>query len=65
MRRNSKLFPSLNVVNGKTLPYASKGIIKHYHYFSDPKLGFGYCCNYNNSIQLPCSHNNIISFLIF
>ena len=29
---NNKLFPSLNVINVKTLPYASKGILRHYHY---------------------------------
>ena len=39
MRRNKKLFPWLNVINGKTSTYASKGIIIHYHYRSDPKLG--------------------------
>ena len=38
MRCNSKQFPSLIVINGKTLPYASKGIPRHYHYLSDPKL---------------------------
>ena len=40
-RRNNKPFLSLNVLNGKTLPYASKGILRHYHYRSDPKLGPG------------------------
>ena len=39
MIRNNKLFTSLNVINGKTFPYASKGIIRHYNYWSDPKLG--------------------------
>ena len=38
MRRNNKLLTSLNVINCKTLPYASKGILRHYHYRSDPKL---------------------------
>ena len=38
---NNKLFPSLNVINGKTFPYGSKGILKHYHYRSYPKLGPG------------------------
>ena len=38
---NNKLFPSLNVINGKTLPYKSKGILRHYNYQSDPKLGPG------------------------
>ena len=41
MRRNNKRFPSLNVINGKTSPYASKGILRHYHYRSDTKLGPG------------------------
>ena len=38
MIRNNKLFPSLNVINGKTFSYASKGILRHYHYWYDPKL---------------------------
>ena len=33
--------PSLNVINGKTSPYKSKVILRHYHYCSDPKLGPG------------------------
>ena len=37
----NKLFPSLNIINGKTFPYASKGILRHYHYRSDPKLSLG------------------------
>ena len=41
MRRNNKLFPSINVINGKTLIYASKGILRHYHYRSDPIFGLG------------------------
>ena len=41
MRWNNKLFPSLNVINGKPTPYRRKGIIRHYHYRSDPKLGPG------------------------
>ena len=35
---NNKLIPSLNVINGKTLPYTSKRILRYYHYRSDPKL---------------------------
>ena len=38
---NKKPFPSLYVINGKTSPYASKGILRHYHHRSDPKLGTG------------------------
>ena len=41
MRWNNKLVLSLNVINGKTLQYESKGIIRHYHHQSDPKLGSG------------------------
>ena len=41
MIRNNKLFPSLNVINGKTTPCASKGGLRHYHHQSDPKLGPG------------------------
>ena len=36
---NNKRFPSLNVINGKKPPYESKGILRHYNYWSDPKLG--------------------------
>ena len=28
-------------MNGKKSPYGSKGILRHYHYQSDPKLGQG------------------------
>ena len=38
MRFNNKLFPLLNVINEKTSPYASKGILIHYHYWYDPRL---------------------------
>ena len=41
MRQNNKIFISLNVINGKTSPYASKGILRKYHYRSDTKLGLG------------------------
>ena len=37
----NKLFPSLNVINGKKSPYGSKGILIHYNYWSDPKLVLG------------------------
>ena len=37
----NKLFPLLNVINGKTSPYASKRILRHYHYRSDPEVGPG------------------------
>ena len=39
MRWSNKPFPPLNVINGKILPYGSKGILKHYCYWSDLKLG--------------------------
>ena len=39
MRRNNKLFPSLNAISGKPAPYGIKGVIIHYHYRLDPKLG--------------------------
>ena len=31
----------INVINGKIFPYASKGILRHNDYRSDPKLGPG------------------------
>ena len=38
--KNEK-FPSLNVINGKSSLYGSKGILIHCHYWSDPKFGMG------------------------
>ena len=38
---NKKLFPSLNVINGKPYTYGRKGIIRYYHYRYDPKLDSG------------------------
>ena len=51
MQCNNKLFPSLNVINGKSSPYGSKGILRNYHYRSDPKLGPGIVA----IIIVPCS----------
>ena len=31
-RWNNKLFPSLNVIIGKTSTYESKGVLRYYHY---------------------------------
>ena len=36
-----ELFPLLNFIKGKILPYGRKVIIIHYHYRLDPKLGPG------------------------
>ena len=47
----NKSFPSLNVINGKTSPYAIKVILRHYHYQSDPKLGPGIVA----IIRITCS----------
>ena len=41
IRWSNKLFPLLNVINGKKSPCGSKGVIIYYHYRSDPKLGTG------------------------
>ena len=51
MQWNNKMFPSLNDINGKPPPYGSKGILRHYHYRSDPKLGLGIVA----VIIIPCS----------
>ena len=56
---NNKLFPALNVINGKTLPYASKGILRHYHYQSDPKL----CPGIVAIRRIPCSFHACTSIL--
>ena len=60
MRWNNKLSPSLNVINGKN-PYGRKGIPRHYHYRSNPKLGPGIVV----IIRIPCSCHacTAISFL--
>ena len=50
MRFNKKLFPSLNVINGRKSPYRSNGILRHNHYWSDPKLGPGIF----SIIRIPC-----------
>ena len=39
LRRKNKLFPQLNVINGKSDPYGRKGVLRYYYYISDPKLG--------------------------
>ena len=59
MIRKNKIFPSLNVINGKTSPYESKGIIRHHYYWSDPKLGPGIV-----AIRIiTCSCHDCISIL--
>ena len=39
MRQNNKRVPSLYVIKSKISLYAGKGILRHYHSRSDPKLG--------------------------
>ena len=39
--RNNENFPLLNVINGKTSTFGIMGILRHYHYWSDPKFGPG------------------------
>ena len=41
LQRNNKLFPNLNSIHGKKSPYGRKGVLRHFHYRSDPKLGPG------------------------
>ena len=56
---NNKLFPSLNVIIGKTYPYGTKGILRHYHYRSDTKLGPGIV-----SVRIiPCNCRDCINIL--
>ena len=38
---NKNLFPPLNAINVYKAPYVSKGVIRHYNYRSDPKVGLG------------------------
>ena len=35
---NNKPFPSLNVINGKSYAYVSKGVLRNYHYRSEIKF---------------------------
>ena len=51
MRWNNKVFPLLNIIDGKKFPYVSKGILRHYHYRSDQKLGPGIVA----IIRISCS----------
>ena len=60
MRWKNRLFSSLKVINGKTSPYGSKGIIRHYHYWSDPKLGPGIVA----IIRTPCSFHYCRTILL-
>ena len=46
-----KLFTSLNVINGKSYPYVSKGFLRHYYYRSDQKLVPGIVA----IRRIPCS----------
>ena len=39
--RWNKIFPSLNVLNRKLSLHGSKGVLRHYHYRSDTKIGPG------------------------
>ena len=41
IRLNNISYPSLNVINGEIVQYVRKGMQRHYHYRSDPKLGLG------------------------
>ena len=59
---NEILFQLLNVINGKTGPYGSKVVLRHYHYWSDPKLGLVVvvlriipcsCDGYTTQLSLP------------
>ena len=45
--------PSLNVIIGKTDTYGIKGVLRHNHYMSDPKLGQGVV----DIRRIPCSIN--------
>ena len=57
---NKKLFSSLNVNNGKSSTYGSKGVLRQYDYWLDQTLGPGILSNKNNSMHFPCLHNNTI-----
>ena len=59
MQWNNKMFPSLNDINGKPPPYGSKGILRHYHYRSDPKLGPGIF----SIIRIPCNCHTCTTIL--
>ena len=56
---NNKLSPSLNLIKGKISPFISKGILRHCHYRSDPKLGAGIV----EIRRTPCSSHACITIL--
>ena len=60
---NNILFLSLNIIKVKIMPYCNKGILKHYHYFSDPKV----CTGIVAVRRIPCSCYDCttISFFFF
>ena len=39
--QKNKLFSYLNIINRKTTPYGIKGVLRHYHYRYNQKLGQG------------------------
>ena len=52
-RWNNKNTQSFNVIIGKTAPYGSKVLLRHYHYKYDPKLDKGVV----SLKKIPCCYN--------
>ena len=61
LRWSSKLFPSLNVINGKSAPYESKFFPRNYHHRSDSNLGL----RIFDLIRITCSFHNCTTILSF
>ena len=48
---NTNKFPSLHLCGTYSKPHGARGLIKHYHFRFDPKLGNGIC----EIRHIPCA----------
>ena len=48
---NDKLFPKLAIADGKSMHRGSRGVLTHYHFRADPKLGQGFVAVH----RIPCA----------
>ena len=55
----TNFFSSLNYKKGNISPYIRKGVLTHYHYHSDPKLGSGIVV----IIRITCSYQYCTTIL--
>ena len=50
MNCNTNQFPALPFCGPHSKPHGSRGMVKHYHFRFDPKLGMGECAIHS----IPC-----------